>query len=200
MKGTRPVGSDARELRDAPKDRAELDMITDLMRNDLGRVCDLGSVRVVDPRHIEAHGSGVLQASSVIEGTLRADQSLTDILRATFPPGSVTGAPKVRAMQIIAELEARPRGPYCGSLLCVRDDGVLEASVAIRTAHIVGVPDPDSPVGILAGKLDYPVGAGIVADSDPASEWSETLTKAQVLRDAVGAELVELPEPDAVGA
>ncbi len=186
MKGTRPIGSDESELRDSPKDRAELDMITDLMRNDLGRLCAMGTVRVAEPRKIEAHQSGVLQASSVVEGVLAQGVGLRDIIRATFPPGSVTGAPKVRAMQIIDELEARPRNSYCGSMLNLDDHGHLTSAVSIRTAHIWGEPDPDNPAGMLDGRLVYPVGAGVVADSDPTSEWAETLVKARVLEAALG--------------
>ncbi len=190
MKGTRPAhGGNEAELRESVKDRAELDMITDLMRNDLGRVCELGSVRVVEPRHIESHGSGVLQASSIVEGTLRAGMDLREILAATFPPGSVTGAPKVRAMQVIEELEDLPRGAYCGSMLAIDDRGGFTASVAIRTAHIRGEPDPTRPGMVREGWFDFPVGAGIVADSDPQSEWAETLTKGAVLGAALGVEI-----------
>ncbi len=189
MKGTRPSGSDPIELRDSIKDRAELDMITDLMRNDLGRVCELGSVRVVDPRVIESHKSGVLQASSKIQGRLRAGMGLGEILRATFPPGSITGAPKVRAMQIIDELERRPRDSYCGSMLSITDDGSIRGSVLIRTAHIRGKACAGSSDCIDQGEFVYPVGAGIVADSDPQAEWEETLVKAAVLRNALGADL-----------
>lgn len=190
MKGTRSQGGgNEAALRESPKDRAELDMITDLMRNDLGRVCALGSVRVLDPRRIEPHGSGVLQASSIIEGRMREGAGLGAMLRACFPPGSVTGAPKVRAMQIIAELEGRARDPYCGSLLMLEDSGALRASVAIRTAHIWGKPGPQSADHVLDGRFVYPVGAGLVADSDPAEEWGETLTKAGVLGVALGANL-----------
>lgn len=181
MKGTRPIEADASELESSDKDRAELNMITDLMRNDLGRVCRMGSVRVHDPRLIEPHDSGVLQASSVVRGRLRDGVGLGELIRATFPPGSVTGAPKVRAMQIIDELEDRPRHAYCGSIMHIDPAGNIECSVAIRTAHIWGDNDPDGTGGILNGQLVYPVGAGIVADSDPANEWAETLVKAGAL-------------------
>lgn len=186
MKGTRPIDADMEEFRDSPKDRAELDMITDLMRNDLGRVCQPGTMRVVEARHIESHGSGVLQASSIIEGQLADGMGLPEILRATFPPGSVTGVPKVRAMQVISELEMKPRESYCGSMLLVRDSGAIQGSVSIRTAQIRGEIDPESPHSVLDGLFVYPVGAGIVADSDPESEWEETLTKATVLGSALG--------------
>lgn len=186
MKGTRPIDADASELESSDKDRAELNMITDLMRNDLGRVCRLGSVRVHDPRLIEQHDSGVLQASSVVRGQLRDGVGLGELIRATFPPGSVTGAPKVRAMQIIDELEARPRHAYCGSIMHVDPAGNVECSVAIRTAHIWGDNDPAGTGMITNGHFVYPVGAGIVADSDPAGEWAETLVKAGALRHSLG--------------
>ena len=192
MKGTRAIGSDANELEQSPKDRAELNMITDLMRNDLGRVCSLGSVRVRQARKIEPHASGVIQASSVVEGTLRDGIGLASILRAIFPPGSVTGAPKVRAMQIISELERRPRRAYCGSMLHIDQRGNIEASVSIRTAHIWGEADPDQPGSIRDGQFVYPVGAGIVADSDPSAEWAETLVKAAVLERVLGVDLTDL--------
>ena len=115
MKGTRPAGTDPTLLRDARKDTAELNMIVDLMRNDLGRVAEPGSVRVVTPRAIRAHGSGVLQATATIRATANTNIFLTDILAAAFPPGSITGAPKIRAMQLIDALEGSARGPYCGS-------------------------------------------------------------------------------------
>ncbi len=172
MKGTRALTtSDARtELDLSPKDRAELAMIIDLMRNDLGRSCVLGSVRVDEARRIERHasaeGRGLLQATGAVSGTLRPDRTPIDLLWSAFPPGSVTGAPKVRAMQIIDELEPEPRHFYCGSIGHIGDNGSLHLNVAIRTAMIS------------RSTLTYPVGAGIVADSDPASEWHETLAKA----------------------
>ena len=189
MKGTRPIHSDVAELRDSVKDRAELDMITDLMRNDLGRVCELGSVRVVDPRRIEPHRSGVLQAVSRVEGRLRDGFGIAEIIRGTFPPGSVTGTPKIRAMQVIDELEGRDRNPYCGSMILLDDNGRVRSSVSIRTAHIWGEGVAGEPDLIRNGQFVYSVGAGIVADSDPESEWAETLLKAGILRDALGLDL-----------
>jgi len=178
MKGTRAytTATDAAarlELDTSMKDRAELAMIVDLMRNDLGRVCDLGSVRVEQERRIEKHASGVMQSTATVGGKLRNGTSLLDLLRATFPPGSVTGAPKIRAMQIIDELEPARRGPYCGTMMWIGDDGKLEANVMIRTACITST----SPGQL----LDYSIGAGIVAESDPRSEWEETLAKARIL-------------------
>ncbi len=183
MKGTRPGHADPTELRDATKDRAELAMIVDLMRNDLGRVCEFGSIEVECERTIEHHGSGpgsVLQATATISGTVREGLSTADILAATFPPGSVTGTPKIRAMQIIHELEPFTRGPYCGCLGTFTDDGTFELAVAIRTAVIHGRTDPATG-DFLDAEFSYCVGAGIVADSDPEAEWQETLDKARVL-------------------
>src|SRR5204862_2488773 len=113
IKGTRSrgMGMDL-QLRDSEKDQAELNMIIDLERNDLGRVCEIGSVKVAEPRVIESHPT-VYHGAATIEGTLRADVTFADLLRATFPGGSVTGAPKIRAMEIIDELEPTRRGPYC---------------------------------------------------------------------------------------
>jgi len=174
MKGTRAYCDDNldvahAELVSSGKDRAELAMIVDLMRNDLGRVCELGSVRVEQDRRIERHQSGVLQSTATVAGVLRQSSALPDVLRATFPPGSVTGAPKIRAMQIIDELEPTRRGPYCGTMLWLGDDGRLSASVLIRTLCFSDE------------RLDYSVGAGIVADSSPDAEWLETLDKAAML-------------------
>ena len=115
IKGTRPTTVDARDLLESPKDAAELHMIVDLMRNDLGRVCEYGSVRVPQSRAIETHPT-VHHGVAEITGSLCADVSLGRLLEATFPGGSVTGAPKIRAMQIIDELEPVSRGPYCGAI------------------------------------------------------------------------------------
>lgn len=173
MKGTRPAADGPSDLRESAKDRAELAMIVDLMRNDLGRVCVPGSMRVDAARKIETHaagaGGGVLQATAEVSGTLRPDRSLGDLIIATFPGGSVTGAPKIRAMQIIEEVERGPRGMYCGAIGYCAADGSAALSIAIRTATIED------------GGVVYPVGAGIVADSDPAGEWEETLVKAGVV-------------------
>ncbi len=171
IKGTRPIVCDPRELRDSIKDTAELNMIVDLMRNDLGRVCEFGSVRVTKPRFIETlpqakvhHGVGE------VTGTLREGTSIVDLLRATFPAGSITGAPKIRAMQVIDELEPVQRGPYCGAIGFISDCGRATFNVAIRTATIAD------------GRLEYGAGGGIVADSDPAAEYRECIDKLAVLR------------------
>jgi para-aminobenzoate synthetase component 1 len=172
IKGTRPRGrtpaEDQRlvdELRASPKDLAENVMIVDLLRNDLGRVCEYGSVRVTRVCEVETFPF-VHHLVSEVRGKLRPDRTPMDLLKAAFPGGSVTGAPKVRAMEIIAELEPTARGPYCGSLGYVGFDGTADANILIRTFTIG------------RGWMQFPVGGGIVADSDPAREYEETLHKA----------------------
>jgi anthranilate/para-aminobenzoate synthase component I len=174
IKGTRPRQPGmAEELRDSIKDQAELNMIVDLERNDLGRVCEIGSVRVTQPRHVVAHPT-VLHAEAEIAGTLREDVGLVELLAATFPGGSITGAPKIRAMQIIDELEPVRRGPYCGAIGWIGAGGAMELNVAIRTMIVRD------------GLVHVPVGGGIVADSDPQAEYDETLVKARAMFDALG--------------
>jgi len=172
IKGTRPRGKtpeeDAANVRDliaSPKDRAENVMIVDLLRNDLGRVCEYGSVTVPKVCEVESYRD-VHHLVSEVRGKLRPGMTPFDLLRAAFPGGSVTGAPKVRAMEIIAELEPTARGPYCGSVGFVGFDGSMDTSILIRT--------------FTAGRgwLQFPVGGGIVADSDPEREYEETLHKA----------------------
>ncbi len=177
MKGTRPATADPAELAGAEKDRAELAMIVDLMRNDLARVCDLPTVRVEEARAVDAHAGSVLQATATVAGRLRTDRTLGDALRATFPPGSITGAPKIRAMQIIDELESAPRHLYCGVAGWIGDDGACELSVTIRAAVVSG----SGP----SRRVDVHAGAGIVADSEPQAEWTETLLKTEVMRKAL---------------
>jgi para-aminobenzoate synthetase component 1 len=183
IKGTRPRGATpdedrARisELRASAKDRAENVMIVDLLRNDLGRVCEYGSVRVEALCRVESFPF-VHHLVSEVRGRLRAGADAVDLLRATFPGGSVTGAPKVRAMEIIAELERLARGPYCGSLGYIGFDGTLDLSILIRTL-ILG-----------DGWARFSVGGGIVADSIPQREYEETWHKArgvlQALADTV---------------
>ena len=184
IKGTRPAGLNdpgaADALRHSAKDAAELNMIIDLLRNDLGRVCSYGSVKVSQLRTIETHPT-VHHGVATITGALHPDKSLRHLLRATFPGGSITGAPKIRAMQIIRELEAGPRGPYCGAIGMVRGGGghteptTAQFSIAIRTLLV----DPG------AQRAHFHVGGGIVADSHPADEYEETLHKAQALRRAL---------------
>jgi para-aminobenzoate synthetase component 1 len=182
IKGTRPraPGMDA-ALRDSAKDQAELNMIVDLERNDLGRVCEIGTVCVTQPRTIEAHPT-VYHGVATVEGTLRSDVTLVDLLRATFPGGSITGAPKIRAMQIIEELEPTRRGPYCGAIGYVSADGSMEFNIAIRSMIVK------------AGQVHIPVGGGIVADSDPADEYDETLVKARAMFAALGIDVNDLRE------
>jgi para-aminobenzoate synthetase component 1 len=155
-------------------------MIVDLERNDLGRVCQTGSIKVAESRTIEEHPT-VYHGAASIEGVLRGDVDLVDLLRATFPGGSVTGAPKIRAMEIIDELEPARRGPYCGAIGYVSVDGHIEFNVAIRTMIFEN------------GRIHVPVGAGIVADSDPDAEYEETLVKARAMFSALG---LTLPPSD----
>jgi para-aminobenzoate synthetase component 1 len=175
IKGTRPRGAtpdedrrQADELLASAKDRAENVMIIDLLRNDLGRVCAYGSVRVAAVCRLESYRT-VHHLVSEVRGRLRPGLGPVDLLRAAFPGGSVTGAPKVRAMEIIAELEPTARGPYCGSLGYVGFDGSMDTSILIRT-FTVG-----------KGWIQFPVGGGIVADSTPEGEYAETLHKAEGL-------------------
>ena len=177
IKGTRPRGPGMEEqLRRSLKDQAELNMIVDLERNDLGRVCETGSVKVTQPRTIETHPT-VYHGVATVEGILRTGITFVDLLRATFPGGSVTGAPKIRAMEIIDELEPTRRGPYCGAVGSLDADGTLEFNVAIRT--MLATPD---------GLVHVPVGGGVVADSDPAAEYEETRVKARAMLEALGVE------------
>jgi len=172
IKGTLPSDQPAERLISSEKDAAELAMIVDLMRNDLGRVCCPGTVQVVCPRRIESHRT-LHHSVGEVSGQLQSGTSLRDILRATFPPGSITGAPKVRAMQIASELEAVPRGPYCGAIALLGQGDAMTLSVAIRTAVI------EQRV------LRYGVGCGIVADSVAERELAESETKAAVLASAI---------------
>lgn len=174
IKGTRPrqAGME-RILRDSVKDQAELNMIIDLERNDLGRICRIGSVRVSQPRTIEAHPT-VYHGAATIQGTLRSEVTLSQILAAMFPGGSVTGAPKIRAMQIIDELEPVRRGPYCGAIGFVSVTGHVCLNLAIRTLVLT------------RNTACFHVGGGIVADSNPREEYEETTTKAQQLLAALG--------------
>ncbi len=173
IKGTRPRAPGMeRQLRESAKDQAELNMIVDLERNDLGRVCEVGSVKVTEPRAIEAHPT-VYHGVATIEGMLRKDVGFVDLLAATFPGGSITGAPKIRAMQIIEELEPVRRGPYCGAIGYLGPDGRIELNIAIRTMVVKD------------GLVHIPVGGGIVADSDPAEEYEETLVKARAMLEAL---------------
>lgn len=178
IKGTRPASASEQELRDSVKDAAELAMIVDLMRNDLGRVCELGSIAVPTPRRIDRHPT-VLHGVAEVEGRLRRGVRMSDLLAATFPPGSVTGAPKIRAMQVIDMLEPVRRGPYCGAIGWIdRRHGAI-LSVAIRTLLL-------RLRSASTAECDYLAGCGIVAESDPAAESRESLDKTAVLRSLLG--------------
>lgn len=179
MKGTRPRGktkmADARlrqELEGSKKEIAELLMVTDLERNDLGRVCDYGSVKVKNMRTIEQYAN-VFQATSTIVGKLHKDRTILDLIKATFPSGSVTGCPKIEAMRIIRKIERSPRGFYTGALGYIDHDGNMDLSVLIRA--------------ILVNKksIRYHVGGGIVADSNPKAEYAETTLKAQAIEQSI---------------
>jgi anthranilate synthase component 1 len=182
--GTRPRrGDDARvtaELRANVKEQAEHVMLLDLERNDLGRICVGGSVVVDEFMTIESYAH-VHHIVSNVCGTARADVLPGQVIRALFPGGTITGCPKVRCMEIIAELEGRPRGAYTGSLGYLNRDGNLDFNILIRTATVRALPGRGRELSILAG-------AGIVADSDPGRELEETRAKARGLVRALGAE------------
>ncbi|HEX3133149.1 MAG TPA: anthranilate synthase component I family protein [Planctomycetota bacterium] len=161
------------ELANAPKDAAELAMIVDLVRNDLGRVAVPGSVRVADAGHL-IDLPYVHHRAARIEATMRDGLTLADAVLAAFPAGSITGAPKLRAMQILRELEGTPRGAYCGAFGWLGAHGG-DLAVAIRTASISG------------DDLTFHAGGGIVWDSDPASEWDEVQAKVSGFAQAMGA-------------
>ena len=175
IKGTRPRGLSpehdaalARALVESDKDRAENVMIVDLLRNDLSRVCRAGTVRVPELFAIE-HYATVHHLVSTVVGELAPEHGAVDLLRAAFPGGSITGAPKVRAMQIIAELEPTQRAAYCGSIGYLSLTGALDTSIVIRTCLVLG------------RDVYFQVGGGVVADSDPEQEYCETLDKARGL-------------------
>ncbi len=191
VKGTRPGADPATALLDSPKDAAELAMIVDLMRNDLGRVCAFGSVRVPRGRVIESHPT-VHHGVGEVVGRLRPEVTRSDLLGAAFPAGSITGAPKIRAMQIIEELETTRRGPYCGAIGWLSRCGGMCLNVAIRTIALSGERRAGS-WSRMEGVLDYGTGAGIVADSDPAAEYRETTVKAEVLRNSLRAASASVP-------
>jgi para-aminobenzoate synthetase component 1 len=192
IKGTRPRGNEAwkdeslrRELEESEKDQAELTMIVDLLRNDLGRVCEYGSVLVSEPRAIEKHPT-VFHQVATIEGTLRSGEDWRTLLAATFPGGSITGAPKIRAMQIIRELEPTPRGVYCGSIGWIGLNGDASFNIAIRTMVQRGE------------QVELHAGGGIVAHSSPEAEFEETEVKLRGMLAALGrSERVASPEVSA---
>jgi len=177
--GTRPRGVDAisdsvlaKELLADPKERAEHIMLVDLGRNDLGRVCEYGTVKVSESFSIERY-SHVMHIVSHVEGILRPNLTAFDLVRAAFPAGTVSGAPKVRAMEIISELEPDARGPYAGMVGYFGFDGAMDTCLAIRT--MVGH----------GNTFSVQAGAGIVADSDPAREYQETVNKASAMLRAI---------------
>jgi anthranilate synthase component 1 len=183
--GTRPRGTDeeadaalAEELLTDPKERAEHVMLVDLGRNDLGRVCEYGTVNVPEFFTIERY-SHVMHIVSHVEGTLRPGLNAFDLVRASFPAGTVSGAPKVRAMEIIAELEGEPRNAYAGMVGYFGFDGAMDTCIAIRTLVAHGK------------RVTVQAGAGIVADSDPTNEYNETVNKAKAMLRAI-----ELAETD----
>ncbi|HEY4344377.1 MAG TPA: aminodeoxychorismate synthase component I [Parvibaculum sp.] len=180
IKGTRPRGTtpaeDARlatELLASEKDRAENVMIVDLLRNDLSRVCADRSVIVEKLCALESFAN-VHHLVSTVRGKLRPGETNVDLLAAAFPGGSITGAPKLRAMEIIAELEPTARGPYCGAIGYLGFDGAMDTSIAIRTIAVSG------------RRVTFQAGGGITADSDPAAEYEETLAKAKAMMRALG--------------
>jgi para-aminobenzoate synthetase component 1 len=183
IKGTAATGA---ALRASSKDRAENVMIVDLARNDLGRVCTAGSVRVPSLCALESH-PGLHHLVSTVRGRLRDDVGIGELVRATFPPASVTGAPKPRVLQVIEDLEPVRRGVYCGALgwidTSARDRAQVTAdlAVAIRTFTVLGAPG--------AGCTHFSVGGGIVADSRPDAEWAETELKAARLLAVAGADI-----------
>lgn len=160
------------ELSISPKDRAENVMIVDLLRNDLSRACQPASVSVTQLCGLESY-AWVQHLVSVVEGTLRDDVTSFELLKGAFPGGSVTGVPKIRALEIIAELEPTARGPYCGSLGYLGVGGQMDTSILIRTVTAAG------------GWWQIPVGGGIVADSDPVREFEETWHKAKGMLQAL---------------
>jgi len=180
IKGTRPrTGDEAidrrskKELLDSAKDNAELTMIVDLERNDLGRVCRYGTVRVTEKSVLEAYAR-VYHLVATVEGHLHERHDLVDLLKATFPGGSITGAPKIRAMEIIDELEPTARSVYTGTLGYIGVDGTCDLNIVIRTILVAG------------GMASVQVGGGIVADSEPEAEYQETLDKGHALFAALG--------------
>jgi anthranilate synthase component 1 len=177
--GTRPRGRTPAEdqalhdeLLQDEKERAEHVMLVDLGRNDLGRVCEIGSVKPESLMHVEKY-SHVMHIVSTVSGTLSPQHDSFDLLRACFPAGTVTGAPKIRAMEIVADLERDRRGPYAGALGYFGYQGNMDMCITIRTIVMTG------------DRFYVQAGAGIVADSDPAREYDETMSKARALIEAV---------------
>jgi para-aminobenzoate synthetase/4-amino-4-deoxychorismate lyase len=185
IKGTAPRSSDPAQLARSAKDRAENVMIVDLMRNDLGRVCEYGTITVDRLCEVEP-AAGVWHLVSSVRGRLRGQVGDGTLLRAAFPPGSVTGAPKVHAMRLINELESTAREAYCGAIGLASPLSGLELNVAIRTFEAMG------------NRLWLGAGGGIVSDSDPASEVDEALAKARGVAALAGLTVREPPTPAGV--
>ena len=160
------------ELISDPKELAEHLMLVDLGRNDVGRIATTGSVKLTSKMQVERY-SHVMHIVSNVTGELQDDLDAIDVLRATFPAGTVSGAPKVRAMEIISELEPERRGIYAGAVGYIGWNGNMDTAIAIRTAIIAD------------GQLHIQAGAGIVADSIPANEWQETMNKGRAIFRAV---------------
>ena len=168
------------DLLNSEKEQAELNMIVDLERNDVARICKPGTRHVMQQRTVETYPT-VFHAVATVGGELREDVTFNDILKAMFPGGSITGAPKIRAMEIIDELEPTTRGVYTGSIGFIGIDGTVCLNIAIRTIIIAG------------GRAFVQTGGGIVADSDPQAEWDETMTKARAL--LAGIRAVQTAQP-----
>ena len=181
IKGTRPRGKTqlqdkklAEELELSEKDRAELLMIIDLERNDLGRVSEFGSISA-DTKYTIEYYQSVMHATAEVRAQLMPDKDILDLIHAMFPGGSITGAPKVRAMEIIDELEPNRRGIYCGSFGYIGFNEHAELNISIRTLQLN------------QSRIFYNVGSGIVWDSDPKEEYFETIAKGKAIEDTLSA-------------
>jgi para-aminobenzoate synthetase component 1 len=188
IKGTAKRSADAAEdkiiaahLLASEKDRAENIMIVDLLRNDLSKVCEPHHVAVPVLCGLETY-AGIHHLVSVVTGTLREDKDALDLLTAAFPGGSITGAPKVKAMEIIAQIEKQPRGAYCGAIGYIGFDGNMDLNIAIRT------------VAIAKGLATFQVGGGVTLKSDPQAEYEETLAKADRIFAAFESQEIEAKE------
>jgi para-aminobenzoate synthetase component 1 len=193
IKGTRPRGrtpeedeANRQELAESLKDDAELSMIVDLLRNDLGKVCRPRTVKVAEHKRLEAY-QNVYHLVSIVTGELQSGTSHVDLLKAAFPGGSITGCPKIRAMEIIDELEPHVRHVYTGAIGYLGLQGTLDLNVAIRTAIIT------------RGRGYFAVGGGVVYDSDEAAEYEETLHKGRTLFRLLAGEAPAVEGAAAVG-